>query len=482
MNLETKTYTVLYSKILPFLAALQIFTLAGYAQVEIEITVDPAAQRALVAGRFVEGFRPADKTHLTFKQEVSGFPGLASRIGTIALFDRAEKRVEVRKLMDGEYVAAGHYDSWKYSVNLAPPKDRSGYAHASWLRDSGGVLMYDDLLPQFVPESGRFHGNKVTLKLPQGWTGTSAHNDDLSRSVVYIGAVNRVVDSKSETGNLQLVLSGVWHFTDEEAAGMAREIFDEYSKILGTLPKNRFLIALLRFPTQEQAGHWEAETRGRSVTIFSSDMAFRTQSLQRLHEQLRHEIFHLWFPNGINLIGDYAWFYEGFAMYSSLKLGVKLNRIRFEDFLDTLGRAYTIDSNAKPRKALTDTAIDPTVRYARGMLVAFMTDIDLLRNSGGKKDVSKSLRTLFVDRPRLPHGEIASEALKTVVTNPILIRRYVNGHEIVDWTADLSAVGIESKQSGRTTTLAIAAKPGRRQKEILDRLGYNNWRKIGTKK
>jgi predicted metalloprotease with PDZ domain len=276
-------------------------------------------------------------------------------------------------------------------------------------------------------------------------------------------------------------MSGEWQFTPDEAAAMAIEIFDEYSQMLGRLPNKPYQIAIKRFLGQVPHGQWEAETRGRTVTIMSSDMPFRTQSLQRLHEQLRHEIFHLWFPNGIDLIGDYAWFYEGFAMYSSLKLAVKLNRIRFNDFLDTLSRAHTIDTNSRPRRPLTDPGIDPTVRYARGMIVAFLTDIDLLRNSNGKSDVGKSLRSLFVDRPRLPHGEVSNEAIKAVVSAP-LIQRYVDGTEVVDWTADLATAGIESVQTGRATALKVAAKPNGRQKAILDRLGYNNWRKLGNRK
>jgi hypothetical protein len=168
-------------------------------------------------------------------------------------------------------------------------------------------------------------------------------------------------------------------------------------------------------------------------------------------------------------------------MYASLKLAVKLNRIRFNDFLDTLSRAHTIDTNSRPRRPLTDPGIDPTVRYARGMIVAFLTDIDLLRNSNGKSDVGKSLRSLFVDRPRLPHGEVSNEAIKAVVSAP-LIQRYVDGTEVVDWTADLATAGIESVQTGRATALKVAAKPNGRQKAILDRLGYNNWRKTEKRK
>lgn len=480
MNLETKSCPILYSKILLFLAALQIFTLAGFSQsFAVEIKVDAETSTALVSGRLDDGVQLRNPRNISFLREATGFPLLGARIRDLELFDAQGKAIVARKLMDGEYVTSAEYRSWKYAVDLTPPSNRAGFAHASWIDKAGGMLLPGDLLPGFA---GR--ASLMRISPPEGWNSykSGLGSEDLSLAVIFIGKGYRKIEVKAGSGDVSLLVNGGWHFTDDEANEMAREIFDEYSKLLGNLPKLPYLISLQRFPGEHPHGQWEAETRGRTVTIFSSDMPFHTQSLQRLHEQLRHEIFHLWFPNGINLIGDYAWFYEGFAMYSSLKLGVKLNRIRFEDFLDTLSRAHTIDANAKPRKALTDSSIDPTVRYARGMLIAFLTDLETLRNSGGKKDVSNNLRTLFVDRPRLPHGEVASEALTSVVTNPTLIQRYVNGAEIVDWTAELEAAGIQSKQTGRASTLAVAAKLNGRQKEILDRLGYNNWRKIGTKK
>ncbi len=484
MNFEPQNFLTVYSRILFVLAALQIFTIAAYSQaVEVEITVDAVSRRASISGRFIEGFRPSNPMNIVFTREVAGFPNLAARVSAMELADGKGSPIEVKKLMEGEYVAASDFSSWKYVVDLNPPKDRVGYAHASWLGDSSGVLMLGDLLPQYFTRAGKLPGS-VKLKLPDGWRGhssdaTSFVSDDLPSSMIFIGKSDRPIDVSSD---LKLVVSGEWLFTDDEAAQMAREIFNEYTKLLGSLPKKQYLIALQRFPGEHSHGQWEAETRGRTVTIFSSDMPFRTQSLQRLHEQLRHEFFHLWFPNGIDLIGDYAWFYEGFAMYSSLKLGVKLNRIRFDDFLDTLSRAHTIDTNAKPRKALTDASIDPTIRYARGMMVAFLTDLQMLRNSGGKNDVGKSLKYLFTQNLRLPRGGAATDAVKTVVTDQTFMQRYVEGAEVVDWTAELAAAGIESKQTGRTTTLTVAAKLNGRQKEILDRLGYNNWRKIGTKK
>ena len=483
MNLETKTFPILYCRILLVFAALQIFTIAFYSQVvEVEISVDAAAKRASVSGRFIGAFRPSDPLNIAFMREVAGVPQLGGRVSAMELADGRGNRVEARKLMDGEYIAASDFSFWKYVVDLNSPKDRAGYAHASWIGDSGGVLMLGDLLPRYFTRADKLPGS-VKLKLADGWLAHSSDapsfvSDHLPSSMIFVGKNDRAINVSSD---LKLVIGGEWHFTDAEAAQMAREIFDEYSKLLGNLPKKQYLIALQRFPGEHPHGQWEAETRGRTVTIFSSDMPFRTQSLQRLHEQLRHEIFHLWFPNGIDLIGDYAWFYEGFAMYSSLKLAVKLNRIRFEDFLDTLSRAHTIDTNAKPRKALTDASIDPTVRYARGMIVAFMTDLQMLKNSGGKSDVGKSLRDLFTQNQRLPGRGKATDAVKTVV-DQTLIRRYVEGIEVVDWTAELVTAGIESKQAGRATTLVVVPKPSGRQREILDRLGYNNWRKIGIKK
>ncbi len=458
---------------------LQIFTQAEAQDLEVKIDVDPGTDSAKITGKFSGGFRPSNERNVVFKKSVPGNARLAERVSHPSFGG-----VGLRRLIPGEYRTESRFDSFTYSVNLKQPSVPAALAHASWIGDEAGVLFLDDLLPQFG-WSGKKVSAKVRLQLPAEWMSVVSNEfvvDDVSRSVVMIGKSIRRLDAGGMAGSISLLLAGEFQFPPDAAAQMAREIFEEYSKLLGGLPRRDYRIYLFKLPQEAEFGSWEAGTVGSTITIGTGDMTFASTSLQRLHEQLRHEIFHLWFPNGINLTGDYAWFYEGFAMYSSLKLAVKLNRIRFDDFLDTLSRAHTIDTNARPRKALTDTAIDPTVRYARGMLIAFLTDLETLRNSGGKKDVSKSLRTLFVDRPRLPHGEIASEALKTVVTNPTLIDRYVSGVEIIDWSAELAAAGIQSKQAGRTTTLAVAAKLNGRQKEILDRLGYNNWRKIGTKK
>ena len=170
---------------------------------------------------------------------------------------------------------------------------------------------------------------------------------------------------------------------------MAAEIFINYQELFAAKPNQKTQIFLLRFPKDIKSGRWEAETRGANVVIISSDMPFKTHSVQRLHEQLRHEIFHLWLPNGVNLSGNYDWFYEGFALYASLRTALAMNQIRFEDFLDTLGRAHSIDTLQSRRVSLIEASKNRwnganTQVYARGMLVAFLIDTALLQKSKGK--------------------------------------------------------------------------------------------------
>jgi predicted metalloprotease with PDZ domain len=153
-----------------------------------------------------------------------------------------------------------------------------------------------------------------------------------------------------------LAVSGEWQFSDAEAIKIADEIFKEYRELLGDAPVEKTQIFLMRFPKEIKFGRWAAETRGANLIVFSGDMPFKTQSLQRLHEQLRHELFHLWMPNNLALTGNYDWFYEGFTVYQALRTGISMNQIRFEDFLDTLAQAYNLDNLPGERKSLVESS------------------------------------------------------------------------------------------------------------------------------
>lgn len=425
--------------------------------------------------------------NLWFLKDFGKFDALGDRISDVSGSD-GDRSVMISRLIPGEYAAASDVRKWSYKIDLSPFKDPSAAAHISWMGAEGGVLMLDDVLPQ-----GRAGSlTNVEFVLPAGWTihtteparGTNRFDvRDREKAVFAIGKDFRI--SKLTKGDL--VTRGQWLFSDEEAVSIANEIFAAYEKSFGGDPAGSFQLNVIKFPGGAIPGEWEADTRGNTVTILSSDMPFRTQALQRLHEQLRHEIFHLWIPNGVRLTGSYDWFYEGFALYLSLKNGVLLNRIRFEDFLDTLSRAYMIDSSQNPRLSLIDasrarwTGGNATV-YARGMLAAFLCDIALLKNSKGRSDASglvkevfekyRSTATAIDGNDAVTSAMVAHKELVPIVEN------YVRGNAVINWSADLAAAGIMNEEQNSVIVLKTVERPNSRQKEMLDKLGYNSWRKL----
>ena len=108
-------------------------------------------------------------------------------------------------------------------------------------------------------------------------------------------------------------------------------------------------------------------------------------------------MFHLWIPNGVNLTGNYDWFYEGFALYQSLKMGVAVEPdtgltiiwIRFRGPTGSITGRKTlslIDASKNRWNGNNNTQI-----YARGMLVAFLCDLAMLEASKGKRSVYRSV-------------------------------------------------------------------------------------------
>ena len=306
--------------------------------------------------------------------------------------------VGYKKLIDGEFLAENDFAEFEYKLKLDVPKQMS--AHVSWISGERGILMLNDLFPLSKDNSAA----KITLEIPTNWKISTNEKQsganvfevaDIEKAIFFIGKNVREKELKVGNSKLKLLISGEFLFSDEQVIQSASEIFAEYQKLFSAIPNEQAQILLVRFPSDVKLGRWEAETRGANVTIISADMPLNTQSFQRLHEQLRHEIFHLWMPNSLNLSGNYDWFYEGFALYQSLRLGVQLNKLRFNDFLDTLARAHSIDSLQTQKTSLISASNNRwnganTQVYARGMLVAFLIDMTILRQSKGKKVARRS--------------------------------------------------------------------------------------------
>ena len=477
-----------------FAAVLLSFSFSQAQGIDATVTVvEPGIlSTILVEGHFVEPMRRKSPRNLSFLQELAGKDGLAARIDDIKLTDAEGLDLPFKRLNPGEILADSGIGGWRYKVSSGIPFERNIAAHITWLSGTEGLLMLDDLLPQ--ADSGGKRG-RVTILVPEGWQvfgpvkpaeGNRFEVPDVEKAAFFIGKGLRSSAAKIPGADLRMIVSGQWLFSDAEAGDMAGEIAESYRKLFGSMPAESVSIFITKFPLTTSPGEWEADTRGTTVTILSSDMPFKTRSIQRLHEQLRHEIFHLWIPNGVALSGNYDWFYEGFTLYSSLKSGVLANRIRFSDFLDTLSRAYNIDNMQSPKISLLEASKNRwngynAQVYARGMLAAFLADVALLRASKGKNSVGDIFREIYIKHRGGPRAD-GNDAILSIMRGRrellSVVDKYIVGNSSIDWNADLKHAGLESKEEGMTARLSVTPKPDGRQKEILERLGYNSWRKL----
>jgi len=202
-------------------------------------------------------------------------------------------------------------------------------------------------------------------------------------------------------------------------------------------------------------------------------------------------MFHLWIPEGVNLTGNYDWFYEGFAVYQSLKLGIAVNRIRFDDYLDTLSRAYDVERRLGGKLSLIEVSKNRwagdnnTVVYARGMLVAFLCDLALMNASKGKTSTDDIVRDVYRrhsgNAPAADGNASVISILKQHRELVPIVDDHVSGTKQIDWSALIATAGLQAETISGATALKVVQRPSRSQKRLLDKLGYNNWRKLTQK-
>lgn len=474
-----------------------ILPLQSRAQyVDVVIRIDPATASANISGKWASG--TALRRSLSFLPSGIGAPDLGRRISNVAMNDLAGRPISFRRFNSAEYMAEADFTSFSYQVDLRPSADPRSAAHTSWIGTEAGLIFPEDLLP--LPAAGESKGAVLTFVPVHGWPLFSMEEagpsgvyriGNIERSVFVVGKDIRRPQNLIGTDVPAVVISGQWLFDDADAASMTAEVHREYARVFGGALGTGALVILLPMPQPGvQKGTWEAEARGSTVVITSSDMHFKAPSLQRLHEQLRHEMFHLWLPNRVNLTGRYDWFYEGLALYQSLRSGVALNRIRFDDLLDTLSRAHSIDRSQTRRRSLIEMSEQrwigaDTELYARGMVVAFLCDLVLLERSNGRRSIETLLAQLYSGH-RYPDAaaDANTSVLKLFEADPglaSLATDHIRGAKPIEWTGIIDAAGLENDPGTSRTGLRIKAKLTGKQKALLDKLGYNNWRKLTRK-
>lgn len=493
-----------FSFIYPFFAHILFFALSSYAQ-EFEIKVEIAAAGETLV--HIETSFPKGETrkNISFRQTYADAANLDARIENLKFKDDENREVKFIEFSDGEFHTAAKFSTVFYDVKIAVPENALTTAHISWLTETHGLLMLNDLLPDF----GENGSAKVSFKLPEKWKISASEKQigektfqvaNLQNAVFLVGTDwrNSSVLFGESTVNFSAV--GDWNFRAAEAAKISTQILIEYQKIFGDIPEKQINIFLLRPPRKIDFERWRAETRGANVTILSSPTAFEGLAIQRLHEQLRHELFHLWMPNNLSLTGDYAWFYEGFTQYAALRTGLQQNRITFSDFLNTLEQAVNKNENRGQPISLIETSKSRWIGansgvYSEGMLIAFLCDIALLRQNQkrtalpdifrqGKKttDLFDVLRQIY-QKHRLPNNQTDGNTaiLEILQSHDALIpivEKYIKGANKINFANNLDTTGIEIVSSKDGSKLQIKAKLQTREKDLLNKLGYNNWRKL----
>jgi hypothetical protein len=121
-----------------------------------------------------------------------------------------------------------------------------------------------------------------------------------------------------------------------------------------------------------------------------------------------------------------------------------------------------------------------TYMYARAMVVAFLCDLSLLDSSRTKLSVNGLVGNIYAKHKFSALAVDANEAiLAELRSNRILeplVNKYVLGSDAFDWKTIISNAGLED-----TGGLKVLPKLSGRQKDVLDALGYNNWRRLSLK-
>jgi predicted metalloprotease with PDZ domain len=436
----------------------------------------------------VEGRRAEAASAWSIRNFYGSAAGLAERVENFELFDDKGAAIAVRKLAPGEFSTAAPASRFAYDFKLDPPAFVSDSSHVSWLTADRGLLMLADLLP--VP----LKNAKVELTLPAGWkvATTEARNAagvfevaDADRAVFAVGRDLRERRGRAGALSFTLLTAGEWAFNDEEAADSATEIFKIHLETAGLAPRRSPYVLLLPLPQTGAGGNlWSAETRGATVVLVSGRLPSKLAAKAQLDGALTHELFHLWVPNGLALEGDYDWFYEGFTNYVALRAGMRRGQLTFHDYLNTLGSAYDSYRRARgPREvSLTEAsqrrwAGSGALVYHKGLLVALLYDLTLMRQTGGKNSLADVYRELFrrhaQGNPPTDGNRAVVETLAAAGGMRSFVERYVEGSAELTLSPLIEPFGLQVEPGGARTHVGVSDSLDSAQREILRKLGYN---------
>ena len=457
-----------------------LFTARGIAaqSTQVRLSVESSSGTARIE------IKSAPRRVWTFANSYGSLLDLSRRIEAIGGSDEASRMIPLVRAAPGEWRADRDVSLFKYSVKLAIPLRPADHSHVSFITGEYGLLMLRDLLPQQIQTD-----IDLVIEVPLGWSSASLNSvgpsryklTDAEKAVIAIGKSLRETTVRSGPNQIRVVTSGKWNSRASDVGKVTRELLNEYTRVF----RRRLLETptLFLFPFLEGAGpdRWTAETRGSTVTLLMGDEAKRRPALGWLRVVLAHEMLHLWVPNAVALKGDYDWFFEGFTIYQALLTGLRLRYIRFEDYLETLGRVYDSyhSSTERDRLSLVEaserrwTSISSLV-YDKGALVAFLYDLMLRQNTSLQETVTDIYSEVLDLRAGNDHD--ANQRLMLLLNNrrgmKSFSERFVQGTTDIDLAAVLPQFGLEILTKGSGSRIQVSSSISTDQRQLLRSFGY----------
>jgi hypothetical protein len=340
-----------------------------------------------------------------------------------------------------------------------------------------------DLLPESLANGGSV---SVDFGLPKGWVVNSSSKDgnsfsqsELDNAVFLLGDGVRTTSKSIEGMELRLAIDGGWGFSEKKVLESAGKVLDWYYELTGFKLRSKPTILLAPLPTSNSDAQWKAETRGSTIVLLVNPRAKIKNWIGQIGIIFTHELFHLWIPNSLAFTGDYDWFFEGFTLYVALQAALKLRLITFQESLNTLARVYDSYLSYSDNSTLIEasesrwTSAVPLV-YDKGMLVAFLYDLTVRRESGGRMSLLDRYRRLFdhsIDEPANANDVIIRMLSSSPATEGFTTL-YIQGRNRIELEKVLTSFGLLLNIEGSTSQLSVRKDLTDPQRQVLRSLGY----------
>jgi hypothetical protein len=419
----------------------------------------------------------------SFRNAYAGVIGIADRVYDFRATTPSGEDAKARKIATGEFRSDLDATRIRYQARVSNPT-AADVSHVSWVSGDNGFLMLADLLPQdFTSLSAQF-------ELPAGWqvesTGTRLSEAQYEvvapeKAVFCVGRSLRKTSNAVAAMPFDVVVGGAWPFKDSDVSKIAGKVIKKYLELTGFKLPGRTSIMIAALPVSVGSVKWRAETRGSTIVLLIDPAAGFAHWSGQLGVIFTHEILHLWVPNSLRLDGDYDWFFEGFTLYTALRTALDLKLINFSEFLDTLARVYDSYLSYADDLSLLDASerrwtTPGSLVYDKGMLVAFLYDLLVRKESGGATTLAGRYRELFSGRSA-DHANGNDAIIALLGSSPAakdFTKSYIENNTKLELEPLLPAYGLALDSSGRSSQLRVSREPNSDQKRLLRSLGYRN--------